>query len=556
MARLLAILALVGTAAVAVLVTGSSGEPSGTRYYAEFDNAFGLVEGGDLKVGGVRAGQTRNVEVTFKGERPIARVELDVTEPGFDSFRADATCAVRQQSMIGEYFVDCQQGSSSRELAGGGTLPVRQTRSTIPLDAVNNILRLPYRQRFRLILSELGSGLAGRPEDIQEVLRRAHPGLRETSRMLRVLGDENRELESFLRDSDVVIAALARRKRDVARWVTETGRTGELTAERRDALAAQLRRLPTFLDELEPTMARLGELTDEQTPLLHDLRAAAPDTTELFDELGPFAKTARPSVRSLGRMSVTGSRALERSREEVAALKRAAGDTPGLGKSLRQFLETLDTRERSVSPDPRAAETAPPAPDKTADARGKGFTGFEAIWNYFYWQTLAVNGFDEISHILRTIGFESPCAAYSTDPDPELQEKCASYTGPYQPGLQKREGGGRFTDPTDTNNDGIPDRFAGRFEPAGGGGERAERRTGRSRRSARGRRGGRRDGGSEGRSGGEGGRSPELPPALQNFLDSLTGGGAGPSAPAPPSPSGPASPPDVTGDLLDFLLAP
>ena len=552
-ARVLAALGLLAAAAAAVLVSGSS-EASGTRYYAEFDNAFGLVEGGDLRVGGVRAGQTRKVEVTFRGDRPVARVELEVTEPGFDSFRTDASCAVRQQSMIGEYFVDCQQGSSARELGDGGTLPVRQTTSTIPLDTVNNILRLPYRERFRLILSELGAGLAGRPQDIQEVLKRAHPGLRETSRTLRVIGDENRELESFLRDSDVVVAALARRKRDVARWVVETGRTGELTAERRDALAAQLRRLPTFLDELQPTMARLEELTDEQTPLLHDLRAAAPDTTALFDELGPFAKTARSPLRSLGRMSVAGTGALRESREEIASLRRAADDAPGLGKSLRQFLETLDDRERFVTPDPRAAETAPPAPDKTAGARGKGFTGFESIFNYIYWQALAVNGFDEISHILRTIGFDSPCAAYSTDPEPELQKKCASYTGPYQPGLQKLKGGGRFTDPTDRDDNGIPDRFEGRFQPpAGSGGERAERRARRSHRSRRGR-GGRQGGGSDGRPG-SGGRAPDLPAPVQQVLDALSGGGT-PAAPAPAGPPGDPPAPDVTNDLLDFLLGP
>ena len=177
-------------------------------------------------------------------------------------------------------------------------------------------------------------------------------------------------------------------------------------------------------------MARLEELTDEQMPLLRDLQAAAPDTKALFDELGPFAQTARPSVRSLGRMSVAGTRALRSSQEEVATLRRAADDAPGLGKSLRQFLETLDTRERAVNPDPRAAETAPPAPDKTADARGKGFTGFEAIFNYVYWQGLAVNAFDGISHILRTIGNESPCAAVQHRSQPGAPEAVRVTHGP------------------------------------------------------------------------------------------------------------------------------
>ena len=61
-------------------------------------------------------------------------------------------------------------------------MPVKQHLSTIPLDLIQNVMRRPYRERFRLILSELGIGLAGRPEDLNEVIRRAHPALRETTR--------------------------------------------------------------------------------------------------------------------------------------------------------------------------------------------------------------------------------------------------------------------------------------------------------------------------------------------------------------------------------------
>ena len=48
--------------------------------------------------------------------RTCAVVEAKITEPGFESFRADASCNIRQQSLIGEYFVDCQPGSSREEL--------------------------------------------------------------------------------------------------------------------------------------------------------------------------------------------------------------------------------------------------------------------------------------------------------------------------------------------------------------------------------------------------------------------------------------------------------
>ena len=73
MRRALAILVVAGACAAAVLATGASeGDGSkGKSYWIEFDNSFGLVEGGDLKVGNVRAGQTTDFKVDApKGERP------------------------------------------------------------------------------------------------------------------------------------------------------------------------------------------------------------------------------------------------------------------------------------------------------------------------------------------------------------------------------------------------------------------------------------------------------------------------------------------------------
>ena len=77
--------------------------------------------------------------------RPLALVEAEVTEPGLADLRRDARCEIRPQSLIGEYFVDCQPGTSDERLPDGGRLPVEQTSSTIAIDLVNDIMRRPYR---------------------------------------------------------------------------------------------------------------------------------------------------------------------------------------------------------------------------------------------------------------------------------------------------------------------------------------------------------------------------------------------------------------------------
>ena len=446
MRRLIAIVGVLALLGAAAVFAGAQDDEakSGTEYKIIFDNAFGLTKGGDFRVGGVKAGSTPTFKaITPKGGPPKAEVTAKITEPGFGDFREDASCNIKPQSLIGEYYVDCQPGSPSKpRLKKGGTVPVGQTSSTIPQDLVNNILRRPYKERLRLVINELGTGLAGRPEDLAAVLRRAHPGLRETSATLRILGNQNSTIENFIRDSDTVVSALEARKQEVTRWIDEAGDTAEITATRRNELASTFNKLPGFLDELDPTMQRLGQLTDEQIPLLADAQRAAPSLDTFLTRLGPFAQASRPAIRSLGNASEKGTRAFKRGSEEVAELKRLGAQAAPTAKPLAQFLDSLDDRRRAIDTDPRGKVGAPPAGDASNRGRANngGFTGLESLWTYFFWQSQSLNAFDDIGHVLRlgvTVTDCSPLENRTLQSNPELKskfDKCNSWLGPNQPG--------------------------------------------------------------------------------------------------------------------------
>ena len=231
-----AIVAVAAACVAAVLGLGATTATTTTKTYEiVLDNAFGLTEGGDFEIAGVRAGKTG--EVRLEGQaRPLAVVEAEVTEPGFADLREDARCEVRPQSFIGEYFVDCQPGTSPRRLPDGGRVPVEQTSSTIGLDLVNNILRRrPYRDRLRLIVGELGAGLAGRPDDLNDVIRARPSG---------AARDQRDAARARPPDQDDRVADRRRRPRDRRaggaqerrqRFVREAGQTAETTASRRDS---------------------------------------------------------------------------------------------------------------------------------------------------------------------------------------------------------------------------------------------------------------------------------------------------------------------------------
>ena len=436
MSKALATLAVIGVVVALAVLTGASDDQGskGKRYHVVFDNAFGLVEGGDVKIGGVKAGVTTGFDLTEDEPVKVA-TEIELTEPGFEELREDARCDVRQQSLIGEYFVDCQPGKG-KPLPDGGTVPVEQTSSTIPPDLINNVMRRPYRERFRLILSELGVGLTGRPEELNEVIRRAHPALRETTQTLKILADQNKVIADFIKDADTVSAAVEPRKLDVARWAKEASETANVQASRADKIGEQWNKLPRFLAELEPTAAQLEQTASKQIPLLRRLRAAAPDLEKFLAELGPFSEDSRGQFRALARSADTGVEAIGASKEEVDELRKLSYDAPRLGKPLRQFLQTIDDRGRSMENDPSAERRAPPAPDKVAYKKGQGYTGMEALLNYFYWQTLGINAFDQVGHVLRiALLAGGKCAPYSSKPTDFQKKNCNSWLGPNQPGV-------------------------------------------------------------------------------------------------------------------------
>ena len=114
--RLLSAFAVLLVLAAALLAVGAKGDDDGGKrtYYLYFDNAFGLTEGGDFKVAGVRAGATSAFKVKTVDGRPLAEVKAEVTEPGFADLRRDARCEIRPQSLIGEYFVTASRARRRR----------------------------------------------------------------------------------------------------------------------------------------------------------------------------------------------------------------------------------------------------------------------------------------------------------------------------------------------------------------------------------------------------------------------------------------------------------
>ena len=214
-----ALLAAGALAAILLLATSAGGSDGSYAVRAIFDDAGNIIPGENVKIDGVKVGTVGSVTPTPQAK---AAVVLNISKPGFKDFRADASCMIRPQALIGEKFVDClptqprvegtplppplKKIPKGQEGTGQWLLPVENTHSPVDPDLLNDINRLPQRQRLTIIINELGAGLAGRGSDLKVVIRRANPALQELDRVLAILANENRVLAKLAVDSDRALA--------------------------------------------------------------------------------------------------------------------------------------------------------------------------------------------------------------------------------------------------------------------------------------------------------------------------------------------------------------
>ena len=113
----------------------------------------------------------------------------------------------------------------------------------------------------------------------------------------------------------------------MAAFIDNAGEAAAASAERSDDLSRNFDQLDDFLAELEPTMVELGNVARESTPLLTDLRGAAPQLNELAVSLPPFNRAAQDSLVTLGRRGCAGQ-ARARPRRPERHLRSASPTRP------------------------------------------------------------------------------------------------------------------------------------------------------------------------------------------------------------------------------------
>jgi ABC-type transporter Mla subunit MlaD len=399
--------------AVVVLATSAGGGGGGYTVRAVFDNAANVISGENIKIDGVKVGTVGSVTPTPSEQ---AAVVLHISDPGFRDFRADATCTIRPQALLGEKFVDCLptqprvEGTplppplrtipSGQEGAGEKLLPVQNTHSPVDPDLLNDITRLPERQRLTIILNELGVGLAGRGKDLNAVIRRANPALQELDKVLAILAGENRILAKLSLDSDQALAPLAAVRKQFADYFAQSNTVAQASARHLGALERNLILFPPFLRQLGPSMERLARFADQTTPAFRDLGIAAPGINQAFTHLAAFSNSSSTYFQSLGKTA-------QRSGPALVAIRPLLTRLRSFGAAAKPFTSNFSELLTSL--------------------RSTG--GLERILDFTFLGAGAANGYDALGHFLRNEGLATVCQTYSITPSAGCSAKLAPAAG-------------------------------------------------------------------------------------------------------------------------------
>jgi ABC-type transporter Mla subunit MlaD len=329
LASIFVVLAAAG--AFAVMLANATAQGSSTATFnVIFDDARGLIAGQLVKVAGAQAGSIENVTVVKQGSGPTttykAKIEGSI-DSKFMPFRTNATCTIRPQGLIAENYVQCDPGSPPAPVLQGAngqapTVPVQNTSEPVNLLDLFNTFNVPTRERFTLLINELGIGTAGRGQDFNDILYRANPALKLARQVIGILASQKTQLAQLVDATNTIAAEGASHTAAIQNFLQQAATLSATTAQHRSNLELAINRLPGLLAAAQPSLQQLDVVARQGTPLVQQLGVAAPYLNRASIDLGPFVAAAKPGLQKLSVALTKAIPAIKHTTPLVKALRR------------------------------------------------------------------------------------------------------------------------------------------------------------------------------------------------------------------------------------------
>lgn len=238
-------------------VTGST-----VPYAAMFTDVFGLREGDDVRMAGVRVGRVETIEL----EGDLAKVSFIVQSE--QQLRGTTVASVTYQNIVGQRYLGLSLGTTGEPhpLQAGSVIPVERTDPSFDVTTLLN----GYEPLFSLLNPRDADNLT------KGVIQSLHGDeasitnlVAQTSQFADAFAGRDQELGRVITDLNVVVDNLATHNDSLDVVVTET----------RDAVVAFDARRPELIDSMgsiSKVLRQLSAISDEVYPDLNELVVREP----------------------------------------------------------------------------------------------------------------------------------------------------------------------------------------------------------------------------------------------------------------------------------------
>jgi virulence factor Mce-like protein len=300
---------LIGAATVLVVIVAvflaynaNNGLPFVPTYdvWLQLHDADNLVTGNEVRIGGDRVGIIDKIEpLTHRDGSVTARLHVKL-ETNVKPLPVDSTIIVRPRSPLGLKYIEVTRGSSSRGVAEGGTLPLRNaTPRPVDFDDFFNMFDARTRAANQVNLKEFGDALAGRGTSINQAIVALDPLTKDAIPALRNLADPRTQLGRLFRALEQTAAAVA----PVGEQQGQLFRNLATTFDAFDAVA-----IPYLQDTISGGPAAL-DTAIRSFPIQRPLLANA---AGFFRDLQPGAAALRTSAPALAQAFDVGTTQVRR----------------------------------------------------------------------------------------------------------------------------------------------------------------------------------------------------------------------------------------------------
>jgi virulence factor Mce-like protein len=307
-------------------------------------NAARLVVGNEVREGGFRIGQVSKIAPVPGSRSGGAQLTLDL-DTSATPIPADSTIKIRPRSALGLKYVELVKGSSSKELPDGATISVDSSAIGPELDDFFSTFDQPTRENVDRNLDYLGTGLAGRGDELNRTLA-SLPGLfGALPPVMRALADPDTRLQRLIAAAGTTTRILAPLSSTLARGVTSMADTFAALSSDPQALKDTIARSPDTLDEgiaslpaTQPFLRHLAGLSDEVRGTAHELRVSLPAFNRaLAAGIGVLKHTPKFTDKLQGTLRA------------VTDLARSKTTDPGIA-GLTTTMDTLNPTLKYVGP--------------------------------------------------------------------------------------------------------------------------------------------------------------------------------------------------------------